>query len=236
MSSSLIYWDSRWAQAPMAFSTSWPDEFARRLELCYVYHKLPLKGHVVEIGCGNFGLAEESKLAEMLRGRYTGLDGSEAAIDAARRRGGPGFEFKIMDLTKDEALPLGDFVLSKRVLQNIEPSHERQDLLIRLREAFSHGLLIEDWDEARRKTNEDRARLQREPLEIPAFNWPLSSGELFGANIMNFDPFMGYFYAITRVFPRLPRSGFEAAYTLSQAAILSEERQPLRGPVVAFSW
>lgn len=236
MSSSLAYWDSRWAQAPMAFATSWPDEFARRLELCYLATRLPKEGKVVEIGCGNFGLAEEPKLADMLRGRYIGIDGSAEAIKAAERRGGPGFEFKVQDLTKREALPLGDIVISKRVLQNLEPGPERQELLIRLREAYSHGIIIEDWDEARRETNMDRARLRREPLEIPAFNWPLTTEELFKARIHEFEPFMGYFYAITRVFPRLPRSGFEAAYTLSQAAILSGESQPLRGPVVAFRW
>lgn len=237
MSSSLAYWDSRWAAGPMNFETSWADDHARRLELCYLHTKLPREGHVVEIGCGNFGLAEEPKLVELLKGRYTGVDGSPVAIEAAMRRSGPGFNFEVRDLTKPgEIIPGGDVVLSKRVLQNIEPGEGRQALLTTLRSVFTHGLLIEDWVEARSWTDQDRLKFGRGPLDIPDFNFPLTTEELHEARIFDYDPFMGYFYALTRVFPRLPRSGFEAGFALSQAAILSGEGQPLRGPVVAFSW
>ncbi len=236
--SSLPYWNERWGRAPAAFATSWPDEYARALELLYVKRHLPAEGTVVEIGCGNFQLAEDSAIPAFLCGRYLGIDGSPVAVAAAEARGLPGLEFQVKDLTK-ELIPAGSFILSKRFLQNLHP--DDQCVMLRQAFAFPHGLLIEDFMAARAATSNLRYMVGRGPLEIPEFNWPLQSMDKItttspGGLRLTLVPFMGWFYAITRVFPDLPRSGFDAAFALSQRAILKDEEQPFYGPVIAIRW
>lgn len=232
-SSSLPYWNDRWAKAPMDFASSWPDRYARGLETTYLYTALPRAGTVLEIGCGNFQLAEEPRLLSFLCGRYVGVDGSPPALEAARRRAGPGFEFLERDLTTCD-LPLADFILSKRTLQNIHP--DARGLLLKKVLSYPHGVLIEDCSWARWETDRLRAALDRKSLAIPEYNYPLVFQEVVGSRSLTSDPFMGYFYAITRVFPDLPKEGFEAGFCLSHRAILAGERQPFFGPVIALRW
>jgi len=234
--SSLPYWDRRWSN-DRTYEASWPDGFARSLELEYLKRHVPATGSILELGCGAFGLSESESLRNQLRGRYTGIDGSPVALEQARTRAeryGGGWEFMQQDLTEAAHLPAADFVLTKRTLQNLTPA-ARKALWPALA-AFPHGLLIEDFCLAREATNKDRARFARERLEIPEFNWPLDPAAEGARLPFETTPFMGWFYALTRVFPNLPRCGFEAGYLLSLEAIKSGTEQPFRGPVVAFAW
>ena len=61
--SSLEYWEKRWAGAPWDFATSWPDTYARRLELAALKKYLSFdKGPILELGCGNLQIAEDNDL------------------------------------------------------------------------------------------------------------------------------------------------------------------------------
>lgn len=233
--SSLDYWDVRWGASPSNFETSWPDDYARHLELEFLVAKLPRTGKIIEIGCGNFQLAEDPRLVKMLKGRYLGLDGSKVAVEAAQARQIDGLEFGICDLSEPVELPDGDIILSKRTIQNLAPDAHRYELLRQLRK-YAHGILIEDCEWARHETDKDRARIGREPLAVPEFNWPLRIDEMLASPATRTETFMGYFYAITRVFPDLPQAGFIAGHHLSHVAIREGRNQPLRGPVVALTW
>jgi SAM-dependent methyltransferase len=239
MTSSLPYWEKRWGAAPSSFDASWPDYYARGLELLCIRKYLPEKGRVVELGCGNFQLAESAPLVDALRGRYVGIDGSAVAIQAAKDRKLAGMEFRCIDLAAEpERTDLGDFVLTKRFLQNLVPA-ARAPLIRRIFEQYAHGLLIEDCAWARSQTDAMRRMVGREALAVPEFNWSIQLREVWDglqARGGDRDPFMGWFYGITRVFPELPPSGFDAAFHLSQRAILNNERQPLFGPVIALRW
>lgn len=237
--SSLPYWERRWA-GDHGYSASWPDDYARALELDYLRRELPPTGSVLELGCGAFGLAEDPRVAQLVRGRYLGIDGSREAIDQARLRSerlGGGWDFERKDLTAaGTIIPLdADFVLTKRFLQNLVPEARRQ--LFTALGQFKHGLLIEDLVSARKLTDEARASVGRGPLAVPEFNWPIADEELDAlGRMVVITPFMGWFYAMTRVMPDLPKSGHQAAYQLSHDAIMLDREQPMRGPVVAISW
>ena len=249
MNSSLEYWQKRWAEQGPATerdSLSWPDKYARHLELLYISKHVPEDGTIIEIGCGQGhalqGLSSEfgagvccDSCNRRLQKRYVGLEGSEVAIIEAQKRY-PGFNFRCADLTKDP-IPAGDFILSKRFLQNLAP--EARGPVFEQVFKFKHGLLIEDVGYYRERTNSLREIMHRERLEVPAFNWPLTLGVLQGPLMEHtgfYDPFMGYFYSITRVYPDLPKAGFEAAYELSRRAIEKDQWQPPCGPVVAVRW
>lgn len=239
MNSSLEYWNDRWAKAPSNYASSWPDQYARALELLYLQQHLPKTGTIVEIGCGAFGLAEDPALAKSLHGRYIGVDGSPVAIEAARSRFySKGLDFRQLDLTAPGMIiPGATRILSKRTLQNITP--EARGPILKQVLKFQHGLLIEDCAWAREETNRLRAMLDRGPLAVPDYNYPLQLDELmyvWSSGASPSDAFMGYFYALTRVFPDLPKEGFEVGFALSQRAILLGEPQPLFGPVIAIRW
>jgi len=235
--SSLPYWERRWA-GDHGYSASWPDDYARALELDFLRRELPQTGSVLELGCGAFGLAEDPRVAQLVRGRYLGIDGSVEAIEQARLRAerlGGGWDFQRADLTTQWGLPTADFVLTKRFLQNL--TAEARGPLLRQIGQFKHGVLIEDLVSARKLTDQARESVGRAPLAIPEFNWPIEDHELDQlGRMVALEPFMGWFYAMTRVMPDLPKSGHQAAYQLSHDAILMSREQPMRGPVVAVIW
>src|SRR5262245_5419559 len=125
--SSLPYWDDRWGKAPTDFRTSWPDNNARALELAFIHKAItPVRGRLVELGCGNLQLLESPDLHFTLSARhsYVGVDGSAVALEAARRRAAkelPLAEFVQHDLSVGPPPVEGDFVLSKRTIQNLHP-------------------------------------------------------------------------------------------------------------------
>jgi SAM-dependent methyltransferase len=241
--SSLEYWDARWAGAPDKFSTSWPDDCARALELAFIRTQLPpLHSAILEIGCGNFQLLEDPALALALQGRkYLGIDGSHEALRAARALANlhvPHAQFVQHDLTQGPPQGAGDFLLSKRTLQNLA-FDARQDLWPWIG-SFRHGCLIEDYRPARDNTDELRRSYGRAPLLVPEFNYPLEEYELARLDNLVGDvrvvPFMGYFYNLTRALPKLAPEGHTAAYKLSLREILRGGWQPTFGPNVAVVW
>lgn len=242
--SSLEYWDARWGAAPDKFSTSWPDDHARALELAFIRTQLPpLHSTILEIGCGNFQLCEDPALALALQGRkYLGVDGSLEALRAARAQANlhvPHAQFVQHDLTMGPPQGAGDFLLSKRTLQNLTYD-ARADLWPWIG-SFRHGCLIEDFRPAREATDEYRHGLcNRAPILIPDFNYPLEEAELARLDNLVRDvrivPFMGYYYSLTRVYPDLAPEGHVAAYKLSLREILRGGAQPMLGPNVALVW
>lgn len=241
--SSLDYWNERWGGAPDKFSTSWPDDHARALELAFIRTQLPpLHSTILEIGCGNFQLCEDPALALALQGRrYIGVDGSLEALRAARAQANlhvPHAQFVQHDLTQGPPNGEADFLLSKRTLQNLTYD-SRADLWPWIG-SFEHGCLIEDYRPARENTDEQRRCYGRAPILVPDFNYPIEEHELARLDNLVGDvrvvPFMGYFYSISRVYPRLAPGGHAAAAALSLREIERGGWQPSFGPNVAIVW
>jgi len=243
MSSSLEYWDKRWSSAPEKFATSWPDKYARALELEFIKTQLPpARRQIVEIGCGNLQLLEDSELEALLATRdYVGVDGSPPALAVAQKRAQgvlPRAAFSRHDLTQGPPALVGDMILSKRTLQNLTYD-SRQDLWPWIGQ-FEHGCLIEDYRPARDNLDAQRAQFGRPPLLVPDFNYPITEGELACLDALVGDvravAFMGLFYSITRVYPKLAEAGHAAAFEQSVRAIRRGQDQPVFGPVVALVW
>lgn len=238
--SSLPYWNERWGSDPVNFATSWPDAGCRNLELLYVkevLRRIPKDRMVLEIGCGNFQLAEDPEIPELLKGRYLGVDGSAIAVQAAAARRLPGLHFTQYDLTVPGLCRLVDpsctFLLSKRTLQNIHP--ESRVNLWREIAQFRGGLLIEDVVPFRDHLNSYRlSHGGQRPLSIPDFNFPIDlREEIWTLPRASFYAFMGYYYQITRVQRNVPDDIRACALRLSQWAIQTMRPQPANGPVVA---
>lgn len=240
--SSLPYWDKRWGAHPSEFETSWPDAGCRMLELQYVKQvlsDLPKDRMILELGCGNFQLAEDPSIPELLKGRYMGLDGCAVAVKAAQDRNLPGLHFAQYDLTvpglERFVDPATTFILTKRTIQNIEPA-ARKPLWSTLGR-FRGGLLIEDFIPFRRRTDDHRYDMGRRPLDIPEFNWPIDLNE--NLNLLHgiqFYAFMGYYYQVTRCQGTVPDAIKVHALRLSQWAIAERRGQPAFGPVVALTY
>lgn len=240
--SSLPYWTERWGAHPSEFDTSWPDAGCRRLELEYVkqvLQRIPKDRMVLEIGCGNFQLAEDPEIPELLKGRYLGVDGCAIAVQAASDRRLPGLHFAQFDLTSpglDRLVdPRSTFLLSKRTIQNIEPTARIP--LWREIVKFRGGLLIEDIKAFRDHLDACRHGAGRTPLGVPEFNWPIDMNEeIWKLPGLQFYAFMGYYYLITRVQPNVPDDIRINALRLSQWALQDMRSQPANGPVVACSF
>ncbi len=105
-----------------------------------VLDNIPGEARVLDLGCGNGGVAAE--LARRAhRGQYLGMDGSAELLDAAQARA-PGFEFVQTDLTTDFAKHITgpfDFVFLFAVLHHIPGQELRLELLNK-----SRGLLKAD--------------------------------------------------------------------------------------------
>lgn len=239
--SSLPYWNERWAKTP-GHEASWPDYGCRVLELALIrkfIERLPRDQKILEIGCGAFQLSEDPYLWMLLKDRYIGVDGSPVAIKQARKRGPKdGFRFHLLDLTTPDGLeklspPSKTILISKRTIQNIAP--ETRKHLWPYLKAYRGGLLIEDFAPFRFNTNEHRRNMNKPPLAVPEFNWPIELTEPVQTfpNI-HFYAFMGYYMQVTRCQGEIPDDIRIAALRLSQWAIETDRGQPSYGPVVAM--
>lgn len=239
MKSSLEYWEKRWEEEGENFNASWPDTFARVLELKYLLGVLKQtpRSRIVEIGCGAFGLAEFPKLVEEIaQTPYFGMDGSDAALTVARKRFSMG-TFHQMNLA-DVRQPLpywdrGAFLISKRTIQNIHDEESRIRLL-KWVSSFTHGVLIEDFLAGRLETDRVRRDMGLPHLEIPEFNVPLNRADLECSGRLE-SP-LGYYNLVTRAQPDVPEGMRFFAFKLSLEAIAEGRPQPLFGPVVAYVW
>ncbi len=179
----VAYWDDRWKNAASPGEGSWAgDSCARYLEQVWVLKKLKdTYRDIVDIGCGA-GAIFEGPVGQQIyrvaldRG-YTGLDGSESAIETARKLY-PSLKFEVWDAMK-AALPPRPFstVLSRRFIQNI-PREKRADLIYWVRD-HKWGVLLECSIVGLGQTNIIRSLMRHwPPLKEPAFNEFLTTEEL----------------------------------------------------------
>lgn len=201
---SQAYWQERWKTASSRYDASWPDTYARKLELKFIEGHLA-KGDtpVLELGCGPFTIGESKELFGRLQGRYVGVDSSLAAIEQARATAGEGFTFAVVDLQdmfpqfpKTKKPPRQ--VICRRVVQNL--SDPARDRILRMIAGFKHAVVIEGSRKGLEAINRLRHRYSLAPLIEPAFNRYLSEAEeqvLIDAGFSRI-PFMSCYYYQTR--------------------------------------
>lgn len=248
---SLQYWDRRWS-ADGSFHASWPDTFARMLELRFIYYSIQKAEHqhfgrtgerierVLELGCGPLSLDEHFRLASYIRDRdFIGIDGSEAAVRVARARLPYNTaEFIVADLEDlDLKWPAADLIICRRTLQNLAPAH-RGRLLNRLAD-YPNGVLIEGTSSGLRALNEVRFARGGALLDAPEFNHYLTTAEettilrLPGCRKVSF---LDEYYRQTRGLRQLV--GWNTADHLAayEAQLAAPEVAEGLGPVQGYTW
>ena len=246
---SLEYWDRRWS-ADGSFHASWPDTFARMLELNFIYKSIQKAEDrrfgstadrlesVLELGCGPLSLDENVCLAFYIRERdFVGIDGSEAAVRVARARL-PGAKFLVADLENlDLEWPKADLLICRRTLQNLAPAH-RGRLLARLAD-YPNGVLIEGTLSGLQATNTVRADHGLGPLAAPEFNEYLCAAEettilkLPGCRKVSF---LDKYYEQTRGVRQLVGWNTENHLAAYEAQLAAPEVAEGLGPVQGFAW
>ncbi len=197
------YWNERWKGASSRYDASWPDTYARKLELNFILAHLEKSVPTLELGCGPFTIGESKRLYELLHGRYHGIDSSLAAVEQARATAGEGFAFSAVDLEDKfpqlpKMKPPAKQVICRRVVQNL--SEEARTRILRLITSFKFAIVIEGSRRALTATNRLRNRYSLAPLIEPAFNKYLSEQEEAILLEAGFErvPFMSVYYYQTR--------------------------------------
>jgi hypothetical protein len=167
---------------------------SQKLSRCMTSEGLTI--NILDLGCGSFTLHENDMLDRLffpgVKYNYFGLDTSTEAIGLAYHRARQTGRFKFIytkdvdpfeedclelkRLIKEEIEPRNTFVLTRRVLQNLDPRHyDRAAILKSLWGFFPAGCLIENTCEAVgfiRQLQEDCGVQQ---FISPSFNYPLRS-------------------------------------------------------------
>lgn len=155
------------------YEASWNNDApARALELNWLYHRLLIfqaGRRVVEIGCGGYTLDEHHNLHRMIRAReYDGFDVSPAAIKGAQERY-PDLRFHVHDCQDPTKLPEADFVICRRVLQNLPWRQALLDYVLRQ----PHGVVFEGTYRGFRAYN----KIFQQTAHPQEFNYPLDDTE-----------------------------------------------------------
>jgi len=234
-SGSLAYWHSRWREDADPYAASWPDRYARLLELEFLAANLGTPASVLEIGCGPFTVGESPNLYKRLSAtRYTGLEGASAAVDEFLDFAPPSAVVLHRDLEDPSlVLPAADLIISRRVLQNLTADSRRRHLQQILN--YPHGILIEGSTRGLAELNAVRAQHDLPHLLEPAFNSYLNEAEEdLLLSVAHRRPFMSTYYKETRGTRQLigwnTRAHFEAYYTTLHA------NEGSLGPNMGFAW
>lgn len=236
---SLQYWDSRWS-ADGSFNASWPDTFARMLELEFIRDAIGSQERfVLELGCGPLSLDENFYLATYLRTHwfYIGIDGSAAAARIARARH-PGAQIIVADLEDPNfEWPAADLLICRRTLQNI--SHLVRPGIMERLSNYPNGILIEGTCSGLTSLNDLREGSGLPGLVEPPFNRYLTAPE--EAIILNLPgarkvSFLDKYYEQTRGVRQL--EGWNTAEHLEayEAQRRAPKKEHGRGPVQGFIW
>lgn len=197
MKSVIETWETRWLNSPDKYRASWPDEYARDLELREVarhYASLPETMEesklskawqtralpVLELGCGQNTIVEGG---HCFFKEYVGLDSSETAIEKATYQAHNRPLFAYADLTqpKMQRWVAGilktrpHFLISRRFLINLTQKERKP--LIELLTLAPHGILIETEAASMKQMNLARGKQGRAALQPQPHNFWLTSSE-----------------------------------------------------------
>lgn len=168
------FWDSQAREHGSSALATAPDPHYRNLEIECVLRAMSAMKHetILDVGCGN-GFTTRAIAERFPEAEITGVDFSEAMIDAAKEAGGMNIEYHVADvlaLSRNKAL-LGrqyDVVLSSRCLINL-PNWEEQKIGIlemrKMLELDGHMILVENVQDGLDNLNHIRASVGLEPIK-----------------------------------------------------------------------
>jgi len=188
-----------------------------RLESNQIIKRLSQNSTVLEVGCGAGVLARDIKSNWTLN-KYHGFDFVKDLIEIARLNYADSiYSFDCRDLTtltEDDFTPIYDFVVSKRVIQNIRPESAQFKTIDTLGRYLAPGgklILVESSQIALSNINKHRTFYGLPTITPPWNNLFLDDSSLKSYSfkdlrLTEIDSFASNFYFITRiVYARLAR-------------------------------
>lgn len=148
------------------------DVWLREVEIGYVDRIIKANNFrtILDFGCANGystrRLAEANPAVKFLG---ADINPDMISVAASMIEGLPNLEFKLTDVLKDEIKGKFDFIYAIRVFQNIESPEMQRNVFDRLYDLLeSNGVLlyVESYADGYARLNEDRVRMDLNPLPI----------------------------------------------------------------------